>query len=160
MKKNSMLKLSVPIVGIALVALSAKIFGAPEKEQTRETLADNATAKNNAISENATPKETLRDPFSDAPVGDALASDSAPAGISMKGIIIMESGAKLAVLRIPGYAHTLLVREGETVRAIPPETDGAANAITLSTDIVIRKINESEVEISPKNDPENITAVR
>jgi hypothetical protein len=100
----------------------------------------------------------LRDPFSDSSSIDTLASGPASsAGITVVGIVIMKSGKKFAMLKVPGYGHAMLVREGDVVKA---RSDGGAKGTVLDVDVAIRTINESEVEIVSGDDPENVIVVR
>jgi hypothetical protein len=157
MNRFFLIKVGAPALAVALLVASARIFGggdaaapaaAPAKKGTVSASGGDKVPASSAVS-----GERLRDPFSDSASEEALASDGvSPTGMSVIGVIIMESGAKLAMLRVPGYEHAVLVREGDVLSL------GSGDG--LGVDAVVRVIGESEVGISPKDDPDNLTTIR
>jgi len=100
----------------------------------------------------------LRDPFSEGNLVASMPTSSGIAGITVTGILIPKDGLRMAALEIPGYRHSLLVRENDVLRLKIP-ADGGGKASRL-VEIVVKRIKELEVEVVAKNAPNDIIVLR
>jgi hypothetical protein len=103
--------------------------------------------------------QRLRDPFSE---GNELYLPDAQGlntSLSVAGIIIMESGDKLAVLNVPGFRKTFFVKENDVIQ-ISPETADKTSTPGVALSLKILKIDDSEVTAAPVGDLNNTLIIR
>ena len=160
MNRFFLIRVGAPALAVALLVASARIFGGGDAAASAASSAKkgtvSASAGDKVPASPAASGERLRDPFSDSMSEDVLASDGvSPTGMSVVGVILMESGGKFAMLKVPGYEHAVLVREGDVLSLV-----GSSGTGVGGVEVVVREIGESEVRISPKDAPDNLTTIR